>query len=341
MQDLQALQRAFEVFADDCYKTSPLYEFLSRKVAKDDELLTLCQYKRPGQPPPNILFGAVHHLLLKGVDHPLRSFYPSVVKNPLPLTNSFAYFKDFCHMYKDNIVQLLQTKLVQTNEINRCAYLYPLFCHIYELVNKPLALIEIGTSAGLQLIWDEYSYSYSESGELFGRINSPVQLRSSIRDDKFPDLSWTIPPISERIGVDLHVNDVTKEEDYLWLLSLIWPEHHERRKLFKKAATLKSKHDIQLIEGDGIDLLEDLILLTSVSSIICLFHTHVANQFSKEQKSALLDKVAKIGQNRDIIHIYNNMYDMDLHIDWYINGVEERFVVGAVDGHGKWFMWNL
>lgn len=69
MSELQRLRKAFRTFADDCQETSPLYEFLSKKVAEDEDLLKLCQYRQDGQPAPNILFGTVHHLLLNGAQH--------------------------------------------------------------------------------------------------------------------------------------------------------------------------------------------------------------------------------------------------------------------------------
>lgn len=340
MPDLQALKRSFKSFAVECQNTSPLYEFLSLKIAKCDDILKLCKHARPGQPPPNILFGSVHHLLLNGKRHSLEKFYPSIIRNPLPVKDSFSHFVDFCQIYTDDIVELLKTKLVQTNEVNRCAYLYPVFGYIYDIAKKPLALIEIGTSAGLQLIWDKYCYSYGED-RYFGQLDSPVHLTSIVKGDVLPKISWEIPPITERIGIDLHVNDVTEREDYLWLLSLIWPEHHERRELFKRAANLRETIDIQLVEGDGIAHLEELITMTTDSSLICVYHTHVANQFSKEQKNELLQKVEDIGQTRDIVHIYNNMWDLDLYIDLYVDGEKKRAIVGVVDGHGKWFTWNL
>lgn len=105
--------------------------------------------------------------------------------------------------------------------------------------------------------------------------------------------------------------------------------------------TLKREYDVQLIDGDGIAHLEKLVTLKQESSVICLFHSYVANQFSKEQKIKLLSKVSKVGRTRDIVHTYNNMWDLNLHLNSYINGHEKQTVVGSVDGHGKWFTWNL
>ena len=53
-----------------------------------------------------------------------------------------------------------------------------------------------------------------------------------------PQLLKESPPVVERIGLDLHVNDLHSDEDYLWLRALIWPEHKERLELFDQAASL-------------------------------------------------------------------------------------------------------
>src|SRR5690625_4136623 len=122
---MHQLSVRFKRFANECKDSSKLYYFLSLHVAKEEEILRICTNIRRGQPIPNLLFGAVHYLLLKGVDHPLKQFYMSITNNPHSIENSPPYFNDFCFKYRDEIIQLVQTKLVQTNEVRRCAYLYP------------------------------------------------------------------------------------------------------------------------------------------------------------------------------------------------------------------------
>lgn len=224
------LFRNFSV--NECKGSSDLYEYLSIKISEDEEVLTLASYAQPGQPVPNLLLGAVHYLLLKGKEHSLKNYYQSLVENAdINFENAFYQFKDFCHVYREEVISLLQTKLVQTNEVRRCAYLYPSFCYIFNKVNKPLALIEIGTSAGLQLFWDQYRYSYGTE-EVYGNTQSNVHLQSEIKGEKKPSFLKQSPPVMERIGLDLHVNNLNDEEDYLWLRALIWPEHKERLELF-------------------------------------------------------------------------------------------------------------
>lgn len=130
----QLSKRLFRFAVDECKGASELYEFLSLQIADDEEILQLSSYTQSGQPVPNLLFGAVHYLLLQGKEHELKEYYPSVVYNPRNVENSFVPFKDFCLKNNEQIIKILQTKLVQTNEVRRCAYLYPAFCYIYEKV---------------------------------------------------------------------------------------------------------------------------------------------------------------------------------------------------------------
>lgn len=336
------LSRSFINFANtECKASSLLYEFLSIQVAEDDELLELCLAVPKGQPVPNLLFGAVHYLLLKGREHPLKNYYQSMTHPPKSIDDeTFDHFKDFCELYREEIIPILSSRLVQTNEVRRCGYLYPVFSWIYTQVEKPLSLIEIGTSAGLQLLWDHYSYSYG-TGETYGNQNARVHISSEVKGDHFPKMLSESPPIASKIGLDLNISDLSDPDDYLWLKSLVWPEHQERLELFDQAAECLRENPVNLVEGDGVQLLTDVVNAVPPDSLICIFHTHVANQIPTESKHELLEKIAKIGSKRDVFHIYNNMWDRQLHVDYFLNGKEFKNTIGDTDGHGRWFEWNL
>ncbi|MDF0728467.1 DUF2332 domain-containing protein [Cytobacillus sp. S13-E01] len=268
--------------------------------------------------------------------------YQSIVEQPKVPKESFPHFRDFCSKYKDQIISILKEKMVQTNEIRRCGYLYPSFSYVYNKVKKPLALIEIGTSAGFQLLWDKYSYSYY-SDEVYGKMESNVYIKSEIKGENLPTFSKKIPPVFNRYGLDLHINDLSNIEDSLWLNSLIWPEHKERRALFEQAfgCVMNNKDELNLIEGDGLELLPRIIEQIPTDSIICIFHTHVANQISEDEKHKLLDNVKNIAIKRDVFHIYNNIWDRDLHLDYFINSIEHNEILAETDGLGRWFRWML
>lgn len=337
--DKGRLSFLFKEFSAECKNSSQLYEHLALKISGDDELLEVASYARSGQPVPNLLFGAVHFLLLKGKTHELRKYYPSIVAYPLKAESAFPHFRDFCLTYKQEIIPLLEQKRVQTNEVRRCAYLYPCFCSLYQQLKKPLALIEIGTSAGLQLIWDLYRYSYGD-GRTYGHSLSAVHIESEIRGEIQPFLLPESPSVALRIGVDLHINDLANREDELWLKALIWPEHKERVKLLEQAATLLKTQSVQLVEGDGISLLPNIASQIPEDTVICVFHTHVANQIPEHRKKELIAHLKKIGSKREVFHLYNNMWDRNLHLDLVTGDKENSLVVAETEAHGRWFRWK-
>jgi len=330
----------FKVFATECQGSSRLYEQLSLAIAADDDLLDLASHCREGQPVPNLLFAAVQYLLLKGTSHELQQFYGSMVIQPRDAVEAFPYFRHFCLEHNNEIIPIIQTKLVQTNEVRRCAYLYPAFCYMYEKIKKPLALIELGTSAGLQLIWDKYSYQYNTS-EIYGNADAELVLRSEAHGNIQPYLLKHSPPVIARIGIDLHVNNLEDPEDNLWLKSLIWPEHNERIVHFEKAAACLKGQSLELIQGNGVKRLAETASKITEDCVIGIFHTHVANQMTHDDKVELINSIKSIGQERDVFHLYNNMWDMNLHLDYYQDGREFKEMAAETDGHGRWFHWML
>jgi hypothetical protein len=335
------LARWFRNFAvRECAGSSDLYEHLSLQIAEDVNLLQLASHARTGQPIPNLLLGSVHYLLLSGKEHSLKNYYKSITNTPEKADEAFAPFKEFCMTYQEEIIVLLQQKIVQTNEVRRCGYLYPAFCYIHEKTKKPLSFIEIGTSAGLQLIWDKYAYSYG-TNEVFGNQESDVHIHAEVIGENQPQLLQESPLVAARIGLDLHINDVKKDHDSLWLRSLIWPEHTERVVLFDQAVQRLRKEEVTLIEGDGITLLPEVVKLVPADSTLCIYHTHVANQMPLEVKNLLLEKVKEIGKDGEVFHLYNNIHDTKLRLDSIVNGVESSELVAETDGHGRWFKWEL
>lgn len=161
----------------------------------------------------------------------------------------FALLVDVCRTYKQQLIQLFQTKYVQTNEVQRASYLYPIFAMIHEEAKRPLTLIEIGTSAGLLLHVDAYHYDIDQSPPCsFGDVNSPLRLRA--KNEGMPIPPFTAPPIVQRIGIDLNIIDVDDEEQYNWLQCLIWPEQTERKRNLHIARQVQRASEATLLQGD-------------------------------------------------------------------------------------------
>ena len=69
---------------------------------------------------------------------------------------------------------------------------------------EALALIEVGASAGLNLLFDRYSYDYG-AGRSAGDPGSPIQFACTLRGEVRPPIPASMPPVAARVGLDLHL----------------------------------------------------------------------------------------------------------------------------------------
>jgi hypothetical protein len=54
-----------------------------------------------------------------------------------------------------------------------------------------------------------------------------------------------------------------------------------------------------------------------------------------------LKEIETIGKRRDVFHLYNNIADGELHLDYFINGQKFEKTIGKTAGHGRWFEWGI
>ena len=339
----EALARRFQRFAEgECRGESSLYEHLACSIAADHELLALAAHAAQGQPVPNLLLAAVHFLLLKGQADPLAQFYPSLT--PVASSPEAAYpaFRAFCLAHAAAILHLLATRRVQTNEVGRCAYLLPAFTLVATLAHeRPLALIEIGTSAGLNLLWDQYGYHYGQDA-VYGDLRSSVQIACTLRGTKRPPLPDRMPAVALRVGVDLHVVDTGDAGEALWLRALVWPEQLERARLLHNAMEITRRSPPELLSGDGVTLLPQVLRTVPEAAAVCVFHTYTINQFSAEARDRLSAVLAEYGARRDIYRLsaeWMGAPHPQLELTAWQNGQAHHRLLAYCDHHGRWLEW--
>ncbi|MGE8035596.1 DUF2332 domain-containing protein [Lysinibacillus sp. NPDC093692] len=337
---LAKLRKQFRTFAkNECENSSPLYEHLANKIADDDELLKVAASIPQGQPVPNLLLAGVQYLLSSSKDD-LVHFYPSLTTAPKAISGVYPVFKAFVLSHSDELKTLFQEKLVQTNEIRRCSYLYPMMTEIYEHHKKPLAFIEIGASAGLQLGMDQYNYCYNQQLHI-NNSNNDFILSSENQGQPLPTSISNAPVVCKRVGIDLNPIDIHNEEELQWLQALIWPEHQERRLLLNHALPILKELDLQLIKGDAIKLIKDISREIKEEAMLVVYHTHVANQIPMELRLELMKQLKEISIERPLYHCYNNLFDMQLHQDFIEQGeIESIRTMERPDGHARWFKWS-
>ena len=322
MTDLDRVARAFELFAVDCHDSSPIYERLALEIAKDEEMLALAAGASYKQPAPNLLFAAVRFLLDGGFDQ----------------FESLPVFRRFCQSHISAIQELLSTRRVQTNEVGRCSYLLPAFVEAAKAAKgRPLAMIEIGTSAGLLLNWDLYRYRYGSM--TFGDAGAAVRLECEIRGCA-PDLPNTMPAVASKLGIDIHVVDVRIDAEKRWLQSLVWPEHVDRARLLDAAIEVLREHPVPLISGDGLVMLPEVLAAVPSDVLPCVFHTAVLNQIPAEGRDRLRDLVTAYGQTRNLAWISAELggkpSTVQVELTCWVDGDHYHTVVAHAHPHGRW-----
>ena len=151
---------------------------------------------------------------------PLARFYKSLGGSYAVSDDPMPDFRSFCLQQVEHIRELIAFRLVQTNEVSRCAGLAPvLVAASKELSGRPLYLVDIGASAGLNLFWDCYGYKYGDRIEAGDKIR-PYRLNANCEEPHYRRFqlsfrrSWT-----RWSGLESPRHGV--KEDALWLRALI------------------------------------------------------------------------------------------------------------------------
>ncbi len=251
MQDVDAVRAAFT--DPEEFWTSPLYRHLCGVVAADPFLVRLAAHARDGQVPTFVFFGAVHWLLLGGVDDPLGDFYASLRDDPRPPDGAGPALLSFAHRYEAELAELVSHRLVQTNQVRRAVGLrMALAAMAPSIGDRSAHLLEIGCSAGLLMRHVRYGYRLGD--RQFGDPASPVQLGTEWRSEQPPPDLDAIPVLATTSGIDLNPLDPADDADRRWLEALVWPEDRDKAALLHDALALAATVPVEVLAGDAEQL---------------------------------------------------------------------------------------
>lgn len=224
---------------------SPAYERLALSVAEDGQLLGLLDELSQPKRQPNLLFAATRYL-------------GGPVEDP-------DACRDWMVRHWSSVSAVMAQRRTQTNEPARCATLLPVLARL----PQPLALLEVGASAGLCLYPDAYRYRYGD--HLVGPPDGPVLFDCAV-DGPAP-LPGQVPTVVWRAGLDLHPLDVANDDDLRWLDALIWPGQHRRGALLRAAADLVRADPPRLVRGDLLTDLPALAAQAPPEATLVIFHS--------------------------------------------------------------------
>lgn len=306
---------------------SPLYAHLVEVVAEDTDLLRVIN-RIGNRPPPNLLFAAVQYLLMDGADSDLARHYPSLVEDPLGPEGAGPSFRQFVLAHEEEIVHLGNTRYTQTNECRRCVALLPM---VMMAPFDRFHLVDVGTSAGLNLALDRYRYRF---GHLEWGPESPVVLTAESRG---ADPSLHGLEVLSRTGLDLNPLDPGDEEARRWLDALIWPEHEERRDRLRRALAIIEETRIEMIRGDALATLPRVLDSLPGDEPAVVMNSFAVAQLSPAGRQEIEAIANRARERRPVFRAAMELFDAS--DDWARMVIDDGTggrVVGQAHPHGEW-----
>jgi hypothetical protein len=261
---------------------SPSYERLCLGVADDPAVLALLDELPLPKRQPNLLLGAVRYL-----------------GGPI---GTYAGFRSWLLARWGDVSSTMLERRTQTNEPGRCATLLP----VLAALPQPLALIEVGTSAGLCLYPDRYAYRYSTPSGAFEVGASTLTLECAVTGDV--PLPGFVPQVVWRGGLDLNPLDVASAGDVRWLEALVWPEQIERFANLHAAVEIARTDPVSIRSGDLLTDLPGLVeaaIAAAPHATPVVFHSAVLAYLGAEGRAAFAGTMQRLAESHGVAWVSN------------------------------------
>lgn len=261
MDDLEDVAGFYRHFAETEAKgESPTFERWAAGVAEDPEVRSLIEELPVAKRQPNLVFAAAR--------------WHGAATSP----SDYALLRAVLLEQWPTVQETILRRSTQTNEVGRCATLLPVLAGL----PGPLALVEVGASAGLCLHPDRWSYRYlDDRGDEVARIDpgsGPAEVVLECAVSGPVPLPEALPEIVHRGGVDLNPLDLTAGDAAAWLETLVWPEHEDRRARLASACRVVADEPVDLVPGDLLTGLDEAVARARAAApgaTVVVFHSAV------------------------------------------------------------------
>lgn len=271
--DLVTIAERYLLFAArEAHGVSPTFEGWANGLAADASLLALLAPLPRIKQQPNLVFAAARW-------------------TGCPI-DGFGSFREWMLDHWPEVESTILSRSTQTNEAARCSALIAALTGI----EGPVALLEVGASAGLCLYPDRYSYRFAsrdgvvalDPADGVSRVMIPCVTSGDIPiPDRLPQVVW-------RAGIDQSPIDVRDPVELRWLETLIWPEHDDRVARLHAAAQIAAADPPHLRRGDLVELLTSTAEWAPLDATLVVFHSAVLNYLPGERRDAFRRLVSEL-----------------------------------------------
>jgi hypothetical protein len=354
--DESELARRFTETAASMEPRAPLYAALAGGIARDRALHGLLFHAPPEQRLPVLLFAAVHNLLLADPSLPLAQWYPNLTdKHRSPRDSALLpTFASFVDEHAPAIMATLSSRSVQTNEVGRTGLLLPALALAASEFGE-LALLDVGTSAGLTLLLDRYHFTYWTDGNKVADIGPPssVEIAVDIRGTgPIPD---TIPTIATRCGIDLSPVDVTDPSAVRWLEACVWPDQEARFQRLRSALAIAAAAPPEILAGDAVASVVPALERLAQRGHPVVTNSWALNYLPTDQQRDYAAELDRFGSDHNLSWVFAEAPALTPGLPWdadfedpdltvlsmttWRNGERTQRHLASAHPHGYWLHW--
>jgi hypothetical protein len=300
----------------EAHGRSPAYESLAESVADDPAILRFLGSLPPDKRQPNLLFATARYLLGAPAD--------------------IARLRAMVGQAGDELAAQMCARRTQTNEPARCTAMMPALAQL----PPPLALIEVGASAGLTLLPDRYSYDYGGH-----RIAGTDPLAPTLRCTPAGPvpLPAQVPDVVWRAGLDVNPLDVSNDADVEWLTCLVWPGEGNREQRLAAAVATARRDPAPVHRGDLLDDLPALAAQAPPEATLVVYHTSVLSYVTPGKRRQFADAVAGLGAvwlSNESPGVIPGLPVPPHDGSPSVLARDGRTTLAFADSHGTWLNWR-
>lgn len=292
----QALEVARGWSGPDAPPTWRLTAALFEAIADHDDLLGALTFLPPARLPALLASAAIAYLARQDTSGALGSAFPEP-GSPQPAFDEgfFDAFRGFCATHLDDIVGVCRDHRYQMNEVARSTQIaLGITALIAGRAAEPVALVDLGTGAGLGLQLDRYGYRV---GEREGGAPGALRLSCEVRGGTPP--APALPPIAERIGIEVDPIDLDDPASRRWLESCVPPEASALGRL-AEAVEVARRHPVTIVAGDLVAELPGVLAALPEGRRTFVVDSYVAVFLTAEQRRRVVATLAEAGQSRPV-----------------------------------------
>jgi hypothetical protein len=277
--------------------------------------------REPSWDQPLRLLGGLHYLVLAGK----------------------ASWSDPLESHREFLTAFVSSHGVQTNEVQRSWILVPLFLRVAQRTGAEVFdLVELGSSAGLNLVWDRYRCLYG-AGE-WGPRDARLTLSGQEKKPVPGELLDLHPRVRERVGIDREPIDVTTDDGARLLKCFVWAGQDERLERLDRAIDALRDDPPQLTRGDMVAELPQVLASRADDALTIVFATASLGYVPEEGVAGIRATLDAAGRAGGLVFVTTGTARTGEH-HWglrivYYPGAEREFA-GEADYHGAWLDWWL